>query len=200
VRTLLLASNNEGKLRELRALLEGLELELLDPETMMLKLEVEETGDDYASNASLKAAAFSEASGMWCLADDSGLEVDALGGAPGLHSARLIGPTRSDSERRAHLLSLLAPHPRPWTARFRSAVALASPKGEIELANGKCIGEIIPEERGEMGFGYDPIFLLTDIGKTMAELEMEEKNHLSHRAHAVRALLPLLTNRLGLEG
>lgn len=196
---LLLASNNEGKLRELRALLEGVKLDLLDPKTLMLKLVVEETGDDYASNASLKAAAHSDASGMWCLADDSGLEVDALGGAPGLHSARLVGPTGSDRERRTHLLSLLAPHPRPWTARFCSVVALASPRGEIELAKGECLGEIIPEERGERGFGYDPIFLLAGLGRTMAELEMEEKNRLSHRAHAVRAILPLLRNRLGLE-
>jgi XTP/dITP diphosphohydrolase len=199
MKKLLLASNNEGKLRELRALLEGLELDLLDPGSLMLKLEVEESGDDYASNASLKAAAFSSASSMWCLADDSGLEVDALGGAPGLHSARLVGPKGSDQSRRTYLLSLLVVHPRPWTARFRSVVALASPEGAIDLAEGECPGEVIPDERGDMGFGYDPIFLLQGMDRTMAELEMEEKNRHSHRAHAVQEILPILRKRLGLD-
>ncbi len=196
---LLLASNNLGKLRELRALLEGLQLDLLDPESLKLKLEVEECGADYASNARLKAVAFAEASGLWCLADDSGLEVDALGGAPGLHSARLVGPGGSDAARRAQLLTLLSAYPRPWTAKFRSVVALASPEGKIDLAEGECPGEIIPEERGEGGFGYDPIFLLTDVERTMAELGMVEKNRLSHRARATRALLPVLRSRLGLD-
>jgi XTP/dITP diphosphohydrolase len=196
---LLLASNNEGKLRELRALLKGLQLDLLDPESLKLKLHVEESGDDYASNARLKAIAFAEASGIWCLADDSGLEVDALGGAPGLHSARLIGPGGSDEARRARLLALLSAHPRPWTAKFRSVVALANPEGEIDLAEGECPGEIIHEERGDGGFGYDPIFLLKGVGRTMAELGMEEKNRLSHRAHATGALLPVLRSRLGLD-
>jgi len=199
MKKLLLASNNEGKLRELRSLLAGLGLDLLDPQKLMLKLDVEESGDDYASNAGLKAAAYSDASGLWCLADDSGLEVEALGGAPGLHSARLIGPTGSDQARRAHLLSLLAPHPRPWNARFCSVVALANPGGVTDVAEGECRGEIFPEERGEMGFGYDPIFLVSGTGRTMAELEMTEKNQLSHRAHAVRAMLPLLIKRLGLD-
>jgi len=199
MKKLLLASNNEGKLRELRSLLAGLGLDLLDPHKLMLKLDVEESGDDYASNAGLKAAAYSEASGLWCLADDSGLEVEALGGAPGLHSARLIGPTGSDQARRVHLLSLLAPYPRPWTARFYSAVALANPERVTDVAEGECRGEIFPEERGEMGFGYDPIFLVSGTGRTMAELEMKEKNQLSHRAHAVRAMLPLLIKRLGLD-
>ncbi len=196
---LLLASNNVGKLRELRALLQGLQLILLDPESLKLKLEVEESGDDYETNARLKAAAFAEASGLWCLADDSGLEVDALGGAPGLHSARLVGPGGSDEERRARLLALLSAHPRPWTARFRSVVALANPEGEIDLAEGECPGEIIPEERGDGGFGYDPIFLLSGVGRTMAELGMEEKNLLSHRANAMHALLPVLRSRMGLD-
>ncbi len=184
---LLLGTTNKGKLAELRALLGG------------AQLEVDECGDDYPSNASLKAVAFSAATGIWCLADDTGLEVDVLGGAPGLHSARLIGPSGSDEQRRQRLLTMLAPHPRPWTARFRSVVALASPEGRIDLAEGECRGEIIPEERGEMGFGYDPIFLLQATGRTMAELEMEGKNRLSHRANAIQAILPILRSRLGLE-
>ena len=105
----------------------------------------------------------------------------------------------SDEQRRQRLLTMLAPHPRPWTARFRSVVALASPEGRIDLAEGECRGEIIPEERGEMGFGYDPIFLLQATGRTMAELEMEGKNRLSHRANAIQAILPILRSRLGLE-
>ena len=196
---LLLATNNEGKIKELWALLEDLDLRLRTPRDMDLQVEVNEVGDDYALNAGLKARAFSKASGMWCLADDSGLEVDVLGGLPGLHSARLIGPDRSDRDRRQHLLLLLASHPRPWTARFRSVVALANPSGEIELAEGECLGEVIPEERGTMGFGYDAIFLLQGIGRTMAELDLETKNRLSHRARSIRAILPRLRLRLGLN-
>ena len=196
---LLLATNNEGKIKELWALLEGLDLRLRTPRDMDLHVEVNEVGDDYAVNASLKARAFSKASGMWCLADDSGLEVDVLGGLPGLHSARLIGPDRSDRDRRQHLLLLLASHPRPWTARFRSVVALANPSGDIELAEGECLGEVIPEERGTMGFGYDAIFLLQGIGRTMAELDLETKNRLSHRARSIQAILPRLCLRLGLN-
>lgn len=196
---LLLGTTNKGKLAELRALLDGLGLDLLDPTALHLQLDVAETGDDYASNASLKAEAFSAASGIWCLADDTGLEVDVLGGAPGLHSARLIGLLGSDKQRRQRLLTMLAPHPRPWRARFRSVVALASPGGKIDLAEGECPGEIIPKERGEMGFGYDPIFLLQEVGRTMAELEMEAKNRLSHRAIAIQAIMPILRRRLGLE-
>ena len=196
---LLLATNNQGKIKEFRALLEGLDLRLHTPKILGLRVEVVESGDSYASNAELKAKAFSVASGIWCLADDSGLEVDVLEGLPGLHSARLIGSQRSDKERRQHLLSLLEPHPRPWTARFRSVVALASPGGEIELAEGECLGEVIPEERGTGGFGYDPIFLLQERDQTMAELAMEEKNRLSHRAQSIRAILPALRHQLGLN-
>ncbi len=196
---LLLATNNRGKIEELNALLEGLNLRLCTPRILGLRLEVEESGASYASNAELKAKAFSEASGMWCLADDSGLEVDVLGGLPGLHSARLIGGQRSDKERRQHLLSLLEPHPRPWKARFKSVVALASPDGEVKLAEGECLGEVIPEERGTGGFGYDAIFLLQGINQTMAELAMVEKNRLSHRAQSIRAILPVLRQQMGLN-
>lgn len=199
MKKLLLATNNKGKQLELRALLGGLGLSLVDPETLHLQLEVDESGATYAINAGLKAAAFSAASGMWCLADDSGLEVDALGGAPGLHSARLTGPKSNDRQRRKRLLTLLAPHPRPWTASFRCVVALTGPEGEIDLAEGDCHGEVILEERGKMGFGYDPIFLVQNTGRTMAELEMDEKNRLSHRANAIQEILPNLHHRLGLD-
>ncbi|RME07041.1 MAG: non-canonical purine NTP pyrophosphatase, partial [Anaerolineae bacterium] len=113
---------------------------------------------------------------------------DALDGAPGLHSARYAPhPNATDADRRAHLLQNLVPHPRPWTARFRCVVALVEPEGTARFFEGVCEGEIIPEERGDNGFGYDPIFVVEGLGRTMAELTMEEKNRLSHRARAVLA-------------
>lgn len=184
--TLLLASNNPGKLEELRSLLGGWpRLELVTPAELGLAVEVPEIGKDYAENAALKARAFAEASGLPALADDSGLEVDALGGRPGLNSAR-IAPTAA--ERRMLLLTWLAGKPRPWKAVFRSTVCLAVPIGEIYFAEGECQGEISPEERGRGGFGYDPIFIVEGLGRTMAELTLAEKNRLSHRARAVEKI------------
>lgn len=190
---LLIATGNKGKVREIQALLEGLEIELLTPADVGLTLEVEEDGGTYAENAGKKARAYSQASGFLALADDSGLEVDALGGAPGLHSARYTGqPGATDADRRAYLLRQLQGRPRPWTARFHATVAIAAPTGELWFTEGNCEGEIIPEERGTCGFGYDPIFFLPALNRTMAELSMDEKNRLSHRALAVRAAVPLL--------
>ncbi len=190
---LLIATNNPGKRRELQALLADLPLELILPSELGLDLHPSEEGQSYAANARHKAVTFARASGLLSLADDSGLEVDALGGAPGLYSARYHPrPGAGDAERRALLLENLRSHPRPWAARFRAVLALAAPNGETHLAEGICEGEIIPEERGENGFGYDPIFLLRDLGRTMAELSMEEKNRLSHRARAIQALRPTL--------
>jgi XTP/dITP diphosphohydrolase len=185
---LLLASNNRGKLIEIQSLLEDLDIELLTPDQIGLNLTVDETGVTYQENAALKGQAFAEVSGLLTLSDDSGLEVDALNGLPGLHSARFATqPGADDADRRRYLLECLAGKPRPWTARFRCLVALVIPKGEIQFTEGICPGEIILEERGQNGFGYDPIFLLPDIGCTMAELNMEQKNQLSHRALAVKA-------------
>jgi XTP/dITP diphosphohydrolase len=196
---LMIASANPGKLNELRALLDIPGLTLHDPSNLDRGLEVKEEGEDYAANAKLKAATYARASGMWSLADDSGLEVDVLGGAPGSRSARLGEPGQSDADRRRTLLDLLQPHPRPWLASFRAVVALAGPDGEIDLAEGTCMGEIIAEERGEGGFGYDPIFLVQGSDHTMAQLSMERKNRISHRARAIEALMPVLRTRLGLE-
>jgi XTP/dITP diphosphohydrolase len=196
---LVIATGNPGKIRELRALLQHLPITLINPHDLSLILQIEEQNDSYSANAKRKALAYAEASNMWCLADDSGLEVDALEGAPGLQSARLAGPGRSDADRRSLLLELLQSHPRPWTARFRCVVALSSPTGEVTSAEGICEGEILPHERGENGFGYDPIFLLKSRDQTMAELSMEDKNQLSHRARAVHALLPVLGERLGIR-
>jgi XTP/dITP diphosphohydrolase len=183
---LLLATSNAGKLRELRALLGNLELQLVSPAELGLRLHVEEDGETYAANASKKAEAFCQASGLVCLADDSGLEVDALGGEPGLRSARYLpGPGAQDADRRSYLLRKLAGRPRPWLARFRAAVAIASPGSSVGNAEGECRGEIIADERGDGGFGYDRIFLVEGTGLTMAELPMEQKNRISHRARAV---------------
>lgn len=191
---LLLASNNLGKQREFRALLNSLEVILLTPSQLELDITVEETGDTYADNAGIKAAAYSRASGLLTLADDSGLEVDVLDGLPGIHSARFSPISNAtDADRRAYLLDRLRGFPRPWTAHFHCTVALTAPGDEIYFCNGECHGEIIPNERGLGGFGYDPIFFLTDLGRTMAELDIEEKNHLSHRARAINASLPILT-------
>ena len=163
---------------------------------MKLELQVEETGATYAENARLKAVTYAAQSGLWSLSDDSGLEVEVLDGAPGLRSARLAGEGKSDSERRHVLLEMLTDHARPWEALFRATVALAGPLGEIEIAEGQCAGEIITEERGTGGFGYDPIFLVHMVGKTMAELGMEEKNQISHRAQAIEAIRHILEARL----
>jgi XTP/dITP diphosphohydrolase len=193
---LVIATGNPGKIQELQALLQHLPITLINPHDLSLFLQIEEQNDSYFANAKRKARAYAKHSGLWSLADDSGLEVDVLQGAPGLQSARLAGPGRSDADRRAFLLTLLQPHPKPWTARFRCVVVLASPEGEIDFAEGVCEGEIIPHERGDQGFGYDPIFLLKDRDKTMAELTMEEKNRLSHRALAIQAILPMITERM----
>jgi len=194
---LLLATTNPGKMLEIQRLLPGFELAL--PQTLELHLEVEETGQTYAENAALKARAYCQASGLVTLADDSGLEVDCLGGQPGLHSARYSAvENASDADRRALLLhNLVGRRARPWRAHFHCTVAIAVPAGpgqagQLFFADGDCPGEIIPAERGSNGFGYDPIFLLPDLGLTMAELSREQKNQLSHRARAIRAALPVL--------
>jgi XTP/dITP diphosphohydrolase len=190
---LLLATNNPGKVREIMAITHDWGVEVLTPDQIGLQLEIEEIGHTYAENAALKARAFAQAAGLLSMADDSGLEVDALDGKPGLYSARFSPlPNASDGDRRAHLLKQLRRLPRPWTACFRCIIAMASPDGQTRFAEGICPGEIIPEERGNNGFGYDPIFLLPESGLTMAQLPMQMKNQLSHRARAVHAAHALL--------
>ena len=212
---LLIATNNKGKVKEIQAILQGLEITLVLPTDIGLDLDVVEDGQTYAENATKKALAFSQASGLPSLADDSGLEVDALNGAPGLHSAR-YGPSLTlppfsekmggagggsrltDASRRAYLLEQLDGMPRPWVARFRATVAIAGPRRSVELVEGICPGEIIPEERGTGGFGYDPIFKLQGLNQTMAELKMNEKNRLSHRGQALRQAIPILIELFGI--
>jgi XTP/dITP diphosphohydrolase len=178
---LVLATGNAGKLGEYRELLAGTGLELVAHDT-----EVDEVGETYAANARLKAEAALAASGLPALGDDSGVEVDALGGFPGIRSARL-GPTQE--ERTAALLARLEGRPRPWTARFVCTVALARPGGEVQFFEGECRGEIVPEWRGKAGFGYDPIFLVPGTGKTFGEMSPGEKRKYSHRARAVGRML-----------
>jgi len=199
---LLIATNNQGKVKELQELLKGLNIELITPAQINLDLDVIEDGLSYAENATKKAIAFAQASDLISLADDSGLEVDPLNGAPGLYSARYgstDGSKLSDAKRRKYLIHNLQDKPRPWIARFRAIIAIAIPANvtlsgakslvlgeeKVHLSEGICEGEIIPTERGTGGFGYDPIFLLPELGKTMAELTTDEKNRLSHRAKAV---------------
>ena len=185
---LLIATNNQGKVEELQELLKDLNIELVTPSQIGLDLDVIEDGFTYAENATKKAIAFAQASNLISLADDSGLEVDALNGEPGLYSARYgstDGKKLSDAGRRQYLLQKLQDRPRPWTAHFHATIAIAIPNGDIHLAVGICEGEVIPTERGTGGFGYDPIFLLPELGRTMSELSMDEKNRLSHRAKAV---------------
>lgn len=199
---LLLATNNQGKLAELRSLLGGLDLVLLSPADLGLKVQVKERGANYLENAVLKAAIFAQASRIWTLADDSGLEVEALDGAPGLYSARYApGPAATDQDRRRLLVKNLENYPRPWKAAFHSVVALVGPEGSPIVTRGTCPGEIIPEGRGLGGFGYDRIFQLEGSELTMAELSLEKKNSLSHRGKAVgkmiRALQGLLSEGSG---
>jgi XTP/dITP diphosphohydrolase len=196
---LLIASTNHGKLDEFRDLLTGRVPVLTTPQELDLELTVEEKGDSYGDNATYKAEAYAKASGLLTLADDSGLEVEALGGVPGIRSARFaLKPGATDADRRVYLLSQLEGKNRPWKARFVCTVAVCKPGSGVQLFRGECSGEIITEERGRHGFGYDPIFFIPGMEKTMAELSMEEKNQISHRARAVQATLPFLLNLLSL--
>lgn len=196
----LIASGNRGKLVEFQEILAGERFRLALPSDLGLRLEVEETGSTYAENAGLKARAYAAASGLVVVADDSGLEVDALDGAPGLYSARYAPKAgANDADRRAHLLAELGRRgaARPWLARFHCTVAVGTPGGEVFYADGDCPGQIIPEERGTNGFGYDPIFYLAEYQRTMAEIPAEIKNRISHRARAAQAALGLIYQALG---
>jgi XTP/dITP diphosphohydrolase len=199
---LLLATNNRGKLAELRLLLSGLPYRLLSPDDIGLKLDVAETGATYAANASLKAREFARASGRLTLADDSGLEVEVLGGAPGVLSARYAGPGANDSDRVAFLLDQIKDIPlQKRCARFRCIIAISSPDGKVRLCSGSCGGFIALTPHGSLGFGYDPIFYFPKFNKTMAEIPVDLKNRISHRARAARQagkiLLSILPEMMG---
>lgn len=190
---LLVATHNPGKVREYRELLASLPVELTWPGELGLKVEVEENGETFAENAVRKALAYAQASGLWTLADDSGLEVDALGGAPGVRSARYAGPGATDEDRYHLLLRRMEEVPEGRRqARFRCVIALANPQGQVWTAEGTVEGVIIREPRGSGGFGYDPVFYMPEVGCTMAELRADQKNRISHRARAAEAIRPIL--------
>ena len=184
-RRLLIATNNAGKLREYRLLLKGIPFAVVSPAETGLTLDIAETGKTFEENARLKAKTFAAASGLLALADDSGLEVDALGGEPGVMSARHAGKNASDADRVRYLLSKLDGVPvERRTARFRCVIAIAHSDGRTETCSGECAGTIALEPHGGHGFGYDPVFFLPELGLTMAELPADIKNRVSHRARA----------------
>jgi XTP/dITP diphosphohydrolase len=190
---LLIATGNPGKVREYDELLAGLPITCISPAEIGIHLQVDEGGTTYEENASLKAVAFARASGRVTLADDSGLEVDALGGRPGVHSARYGGPGLDDADRWRSLLEELGDV--PWerrTARFRCVIAVASPDGEVTTVSGVCEGIIAFGAAGAGGFGYDPVFYLPDRGCTMAQLPAGAKNQISHRGRAAQAARPVI--------
>jgi len=198
---LLIATNNPGKIKEYQDLLAGLPLELTYPAQESLDIEVDETGGSFAENARLKAIAYARVSGLLTLADDSGLEVDALSGEPGIRSARYAGREASDEERYQLLLKNLKGV--PWeerTARFRCVIAVATPAGQIHTAEGACEGVIAFAPKGEHGFGYDPVFYFPEYGMTMAELPLGIKNQVSHRARAAQGARKILEERLEVGG
>ena len=194
---LLIATTNPGKKKEFISLLELTGIALTFPDVLGIRMEVEETGASYVENAILKADALSKLSGLPTLADDTGLEVTVLEGRPGLHSARYAGGVaNSDQERRQELLRELRSFPQPWLARFTCEAAIAIPGQPTRTFHGEVAGEIIQQERGEHGFGYDRIFFIPALGKTMAELDLAEKNLYSHRALAVTRALRYLESLL----
>lgn len=192
---LLIATHNRGKLIEYQELLTGLPLELATLDDVGIREDVEETGTTFAENARLKALAYAHESGLLTLADDSGLQVDALGGEPGVYSRRYAGDGASDAERINFLLYKMkdVPAEARW-ARFRCAIAIAAPTGEIWETDGTVEGELLFAPRGTNGFGYDPIFFFPKLGLTMAELPTEDKNKISHRARAAERAKEVLEN------
>lgn len=189
-----LASHNPGKLAEMRDILGELGIRVISQREAGVDVEPEETGETFEENAVIKAVAVMKACGLPAVADDSGLAVDALGGAPGVYSARYGGGhDRSDAERNAFLLKNME-NEEHRGAKYVSVIAVAYPDGRIITARGECRGEIARKEKGEGGFGYDPLFLLPD-GRHMAELSKEEKNRISHRGNALRELKRILTEQ-----
>jgi len=182
---LLLATSNSGKIREYRSLLDGLGYEITTLAEEGIAEVVTESGNNYEQNARLKAITYAKLSQLTALADDSGLEVDALNGEPGVKSARFAGEAATDADRVSSLLTKL--NGVPWkrrTACFKCVIVIATPEGQSRVCYGECRGMIAFEAKGKNGFGYDPIFFLPEIGKTMAELPSETKNQISHRARA----------------
>ncbi|HVB60853.1 MAG TPA: RdgB/HAM1 family non-canonical purine NTP pyrophosphatase [Ktedonobacteraceae bacterium] len=195
MRDILVATTNRHKLDEYRVIFAGLPYRLLSLYDKQIDLDVEETGTTFAENAELKALTYASLSGMLSLADDSGLEIDALGGAPGVYSARFAGRDTSYEERFRLILAQLNGLPEEQrTARFRCAITIAEPSGFHRTVEGVIEGLIADAPRGTQGFGYDPIFLVPALGKTTAELAPEQKNRISHRGKAARLAAALLAH------
>lgn len=190
---ILLATQNQGKVKELQNLLADTPIEVLSLRDIPDWEEVEETGSTFAENAKIKALAAAQQTGFIALADDSGLEVDALGGAPGVYSARYAGEPKDDEHNNDKLLQALETVPEEKrTARFRCALVIATPEGQTFLTEGTVEGRILRGRRGQEGFGYDPLFFIPDFGRTMAELTLVQKNKISHRSQAFQKAIPLL--------
>ena len=190
-----LASKNQHKLTEMRDLLSAMGVEVVLQSDVGVDLEVEETGTTFEENALLKARAVMEATGLPAIADDSGLCVEALSGAPGVYSARYGGPGLDDTGRYRLLLENLRGQ-LDRRGKFVSVVTLALPNGDVVSARGECPGTIAYAPKGEGGFGYDPVFFLPELKKTFAQLTAEEKNQISHRANAMKLFQTKLENYL----
>ena len=196
---LLLATNNKAKVREYKSLLQSIPYEIVTLAEQGITTVVDEVGGSLEENARLKAMALAAESQLLSLADDSGLEVEALGGEPGPLSARYAGEGASDIERINYLLARLKDVPEgKRAARFRCVIAIATPDDMVELCSGECRGFINLAPKGNQGFGYDPVFYLPELGKTMAELPLELKNQVSHRGQAARKACELL-KKLGIR-
>lgn len=195
---LLIATHNRGKLTEYQEIFDDLNVELLTLDDVGIAEDVEETGTTFLENAELKARTYAAQSGLLTLADDSGLEVDALGGAPGVYSKRYAGEGKSDADRNDFVLAKLAEVPQAERgARFRCVIVIADEQGQTWSADGTCEGEIGFEARGTNGFGYDPIFVVRERGVHLAELTSQEKNKISHRGHAAKQARPILEKLIG---
>lgn len=189
---LVIATGNNGKLQEFRRLLSQLNIEVLSLKDFQIG-DIEENGDTFAANALIKAKTVAKATGLTSLADDSGLEVDYLKGLPGVHSARFAGEPKDDKANNQKLLSLLRGVPtEERTARFKCAIAIIDLHGKEYIVEGTCEGLILDVEKGEAGFGYDPLFYVPQFQKTFAELDMETKNKISHRGIATIKTLEIL--------
>ena len=192
---LLIATHNRGKLIEYQELLAGLPLDLCTLDDVGIREDVKENGKTFAENARIKAVEYARQSRMLTLADDSGLQVDALGGEPGVYSKRYAGDSASDADRNTFLLYKLRDVPaEARTARFRCAIAIADPDSKVWETSGTCEGDILFEPRGTNGFGYDPIFYFPKQHQTMAELPTADKNKISHRARAAEGARVILEN------
>ncbi len=189
---LLLATKNRGKVAEIRGLLGMVgqkNVEVVTFADLPTTREPREEGKTFSENAKIKALHYAAAYRILCIADDSGLAVDALRGGPGVHSARYAGAQATDEENNTLLLDDLNPYPRPWKAAYVCVSVCALPGRVVAEASGRIAGEIVPVQRGAGGFGYDPLFLVGGTTKTMAELSTEEKNRISHRGQAIRKLI-----------